>query len=126
MRNLILKTNTGSINLAARDLTRLPTYLFESHLSVTPEPLLNSPPEVEEPEAAGKAKKSKGTAWYEQADLTALKAPDNQIVELQPELSLFGSLKVVDVSIIDSGYNVYLTLPFSFIVINCSGFLSRS
>jgi len=106
------KFNIGSINLAARDLTRLPSYLFESHLSVTPEPLLSSPPEVEEPEAVGKAKKSKGsTAWYEQADLTALKAPDNLIVELQPELSLFGSLKVVDVSIVDPGNNALID-PF--------------
>ena len=118
--------NTGSINIAARDLTRLPTYLFESHLSVTPEPLLNSPPEVEEPEAVGKVKKSKSTAWYEQADLTALKAPDNLIVELQPELSLFGSLKVVDVSITGSHHDAHFDSPFSFIAISYSGFLSRS
>jgi hypothetical protein len=122
----LTENNTGSINLAARDLARLPTYLFESHLSVIPEPLLNSPPEVEEPEPVGKVKKSKTTAWYEQVDLTALKAPDNLIVELQPELSLFGSLKVVDVSIIDSSNNAALDYAFSFIVISYSGSLSRS
>lgn len=114
------------INLAARDLTRLPTYLFESHLSVTPEPLLDSPPEVEEPEPVGKAKKSKGTAWYEQVDLTALKAPDNLIVELQPELALFGSLKIIDVSTVYSSNDTWFDSALSFTAISYSGFLSRS
>jgi hypothetical protein len=74
----------------------------------------------------GKAKKSKGTTWYEQVDLTALKAPDNLIVELQPELSLFGSLKVIDVSVIDLGHSAWFDPAFSFTAISYSGFLSRS
>ncbi|KIM33114.1 hypothetical protein M408DRAFT_325938 [Serendipita vermifera MAFF 305830] len=88
--------SSGSIALTARDLTRIPSYLFESHLGVTPEPLQDAPPEVVEPEAPSKIKKSGNTAWYEQVDLTTLKLWHNSIVELQPELSLFGSLKVLD------------------------------
>lgn len=82
----------------SRDLTRIPTYLFESHLGLTPEPLNDAPPEVVEPEAPSKIKKSGNTTWYEQVDLSTLKVWHNAIVELQPELSLFGSLKVLDVS----------------------------
>lgn len=64
---------------------------------MTPEPLKEAPPEVIEPEGPPKkVKKVSNTAWYEQIDLTTLKLWDNEIVELQPELSLFGSLKIVD------------------------------
>src|SRR5262245_44882191 len=87
---------TGSLDLSSRELTRIPTYLFVSHLEVNPEPLKLAPPEVVEPEAPEKVKKR--AARYEQEDLSILKAWNNQLVELQPELSLFGSLKVVDVS----------------------------
>jgi hypothetical protein len=69
-------------------------------LALTPEPLPNSPPEVVEPEVPSKVKRSGKTTWYEQVDLTSLKVWDNAIIELQPELSLFGSLKVLDVSIL--------------------------
>lgn len=85
--------------LTSRELTRIPSYLFESHLALTPEPLPNSPPEVVEPEVPSKVKRSGKTTWYEQVDLTSLKVWDNAIIELQPELSLFGSLKVLDVSV---------------------------
>ena len=37
-------------------------------------------------------------SWVEAQDLVVLKARSNEIVELQPELSLFGSLKTIDVS----------------------------
>lgn len=37
-------------------------------------------------------------SWFEAQDLVVLKARSNEIVELQPELSLFGSLKTIDVS----------------------------
>jgi hypothetical protein len=83
--------------LNSRDLTRIPSYLFESHLAVTPEPLKDAPPEVVEPEVPSKIKRSGSAAWYEQVDLTTLKLWHNSIVELQPELSLFGSLKILDV-----------------------------
>lgn len=41
-------------------------------------------------------KPSKKLAYYEIVDLTSLKARDNAIVAMQPELSMFGSLKVLD------------------------------
>ena len=40
---------------------------------------------------------SNPTTWYDQQDLTFLRARNNQIVELQSEISLFGSLKTIDV-----------------------------
>lgn len=46
-----------------------------------------------------KIKRSGKTTWYEQVDLTSLKVWDNAILEIQPEISLFGSLKVLDVSV---------------------------
>ncbi|KAG8816088.1 hypothetical protein FRC17_000468, partial [Serendipita sp. 399] len=88
--------SSGSILLASRDLTRIPSYLFESHLSLTPQPLKEAPPEVVEPDAPPKQRRTGKTTWYEQVDLTAIKAWDNAIVEIQPEISLFGSLKIVD------------------------------
>lgn len=36
-------------------------------------------------------------SWYEAQDLEILKAWSNEILELQPEISMFGSLKTVDV-----------------------------
>ena len=41
---------------------------------------------------------NKQTSWFEAQDLVVLKARSNEIVAIQPELSLFGSLKVIDVS----------------------------
>jgi hypothetical protein len=37
-------------------------------------------------------------AWFEAQDLHILKAWNNDIIEIQHEISLFGSLKTVDVS----------------------------
>ena len=39
-------------------------------------------------------------SWFEAQDLVVIKARSNEIVELQPELSLFGSLKTIDVSLL--------------------------
>lgn len=36
-------------------------------------------------------------SWYEAQDLAVLKAWSNEILEIQPEISMFGSLKAVDV-----------------------------
>jgi hypothetical protein len=44
-------------------------------------------------------RKVENPAWFEAQDLTVLKAWNNDIVEVQHEISLFGSLKVVDVRI---------------------------
>lgn len=37
--------------------------------------------------------------WYDSQDLEVLKARTNDIIELQPELALFGSMKTLDVSL---------------------------
>jgi len=41
-----------------------------------------------------------GPSWFEAQDLHVIKAWNNEIIEIQPEISLFGSLKVVDVRIL--------------------------
>jgi hypothetical protein len=85
----------GSLNIASRDLPCLPSALFEIHLSVTPGKLASVPDEPPLPVIPDKS--SDPTTWYEQRDLTFLRARNNQIVEIQTEISLFGSLKTIDV-----------------------------
>jgi hypothetical protein len=78
----------------SRQLNCLPKFLFESHLGLIPEPLTlypDSNADLDEKEV-----KSTIPSWQAQ-DLGTLKVADNLIVELQPELSLFGSLKHLDV-----------------------------
>jgi len=87
----------GNLNLGTRALTQIPTYLFQCHLDVTPAPLTRSPPEVAEPEPPRKTGKP-APAFWETADLLVLKVWNNNIVEIQPEISMFGSLKTIDVS----------------------------
>jgi hypothetical protein len=94
--------DTGTLNVSSRDLQCLPPELFDIHLGVTPEPLSLVPdvtalPIVDNPTTRRMGGDS-SVAWFEQQDLEILKAGNNDILELQPELSLFGSLKVVDVS----------------------------
>ncbi|KAG8904971.1 hypothetical protein FRB99_000930 [Tulasnella sp. 403] len=83
---------TGSLNLTSRSLSHLPPALFSIHLGVDPEPLPDQPPSVDD------VKPSRHLAYYEAVDLTTLKVRDNAITALQPELALFGSLKVLDLS----------------------------
>lgn len=74
--------------------------MFEIHLGITPDPLKLVP---EEPPVASSGPQDRrstqrgGPAWFEAQDLQVLKAWSNEIVEIQHEISLFGSLKVVDV-----------------------------
>jgi hypothetical protein len=49
------------------------------------------------PEKPGKKINYGSTTWYDQQDLTFLRARNNQIVEIQTEIFLFGSLKTIDV-----------------------------
>lgn len=42
---------------------------------------------------------NKGT-WYGGPDLEILRASTNEIIEIQPELSMFGSLKIIDVCLL--------------------------
>ena len=97
----------GALNLASRDLPCLPSALFEIHLGIKPEPLKSVP--VEPPISTSttdeistgrrRGGQSNAPSWYEAQDLEVLKAWSNEIVEIQPEISMFGSLKTVDVSI---------------------------
>ncbi|KAI0819277.1 hypothetical protein BC628DRAFT_1342318 [Trametes gibbosa] len=106
----------GAINLSSRDLPCLPSALFEIHLGIKPEPLKSVPVEPPITTATSidtSATRRKGAqnapSWYEAQDLEVLKAWSNEILELQPEISMFGSLKTVDL------HNNKLTaLPDSF------------
>ena len=93
----------GSVNLSIRSLPCLPSALFEIHLGITPDPLKSV---LEEPSIGTVADTSTTSrrggrgdrpSWFEAQDLTVIKAWNNEIVEIQPEISLFGSLKTVDV-----------------------------
>ncbi|KAI0749234.1 hypothetical protein C8Q80DRAFT_1352809 [Daedaleopsis nitida] len=95
--------SSGAINLSSRDLPCIPSALFEIHLGITPEPLKSVP--VEPPITTSTsvdtgATRRRGNAdapsWYDAQDLEVLKAWSNEIIELQPEISMFGSLKTVD------------------------------
>ncbi|KAI0326476.1 L domain-like protein, partial [Cubamyces sp. BRFM 1775] len=108
--------SSGAINLSSRDLPCLPSALFEIHLGIKPEPLKSvpvEPPITTASSTDGLATRKKGSqnapSWYEAQDLEILKAWSNEILELQPEISMFGSLKTVDL------HNNKLTaLPDSF------------
>ncbi|KAH9053798.1 L domain-like protein [Lactarius vividus] len=101
--------SSGSLNIASRDLPCLPSVLFEIHLSVTPDKLSSVPEEPPLPEKPSMRATSNSTTWYDQQDLTFLRARNNQIVEIQHEISLFGSLKTIDLQ-----HNRLASLPESF------------
>ncbi|KAI6155297.1 hypothetical protein BKA82DRAFT_4076913 [Pisolithus tinctorius] len=91
--------STGSLNLASRSLPCLPSALFEIHLGITPDPLksvVQEPPITSAESSSKRPTQHGGPAWFEAQDLQVLKAWCNVIVEIQHEISLFGSLKVVD------------------------------
>ncbi|KAG6373337.1 hypothetical protein JVT61DRAFT_6480 [Boletus reticuloceps] len=103
---------TGSINLVSRSLPCLPSALFEIHLGVKPDALKSVPqePPIGSSEAIGKRSGQRGgPAWFEAQDLQVLKAWNNEIVEIQHEISLFGSLKSVDLH-----QNKICALPVTF------------
>ncbi|KAF9475834.1 L domain-like protein [Pholiota conissans] len=91
--------NTGSLNIATRSLPCLPSALFEIHLGLTPDALKSVPNEPVLPPSEPKLLRRGGQnkpAWFEAQDLTVLKAWNNDIQEVQHEISLFGSLKTID------------------------------
>ncbi|KAF8131287.1 hypothetical protein K438DRAFT_1643160 [Mycena galopus ATCC 62051] len=90
--------STGSINLSTRSLQCIPSALFDIHLGIAPERLQSVPEEPPLPPAVetGPRRNRPGPAWFETQDLELLKAWGNEIVEIQPEISLFGSLKSID------------------------------
>ncbi|TFK35538.1 hypothetical protein BDQ12DRAFT_706608 [Crucibulum laeve] len=106
--------STGSLNLATRSLVCLPSALFEIHLGITPDSLksvTNEPPlpaAAESPTGARRGKRD-SPAWFEAQDLTVIKAWNNDITEIQHEISLFGSLKTIDLH-----KNKITSLPGSF------------
>lgn len=57
----------------------------------------NEPPLPENDSAAARKRAIKDVNWYDAKDLQVIKAWNNKIVDLQPELSFFGSLKTLDV-----------------------------
>uniref|UniRef100_A0A0W0FAR1 Leucine-rich repeat-containing protein 40 n=1 Tax=Moniliophthora roreri TaxID=221103 RepID=A0A0W0FAR1_MONRR len=107
--------SSGSVNLSSRSLTCIPSGLFEIHLNVTPAPLKSVPNEPPLPPADPVSEVKRGNrrgenpAWFEAQDLQTLKAWNNEIIEIQPEISMFGSLKVVDLH-----KNKLTSLPESF------------
>ncbi|KAG2149050.1 uncharacterized protein EDB93DRAFT_1143334 [Suillus bovinus] len=94
--------STGAINLSSRSLPCIPSALFEIHLGVTPDPLksvASEPPISSSTDiscSSRQAGQREGPAWFEAQDLHVLKAWNNDIVEIQHEISLFGSLKTID------------------------------
>lgn len=91
---------SGAINIASRALPCIPSALFDIHLGVTPKPLpsvAQEPPIGTSSEQSARRRVQKDPSWYEAQDLEVLKAWSNEIVEIQPELSMFGSLKTIDV-----------------------------
>ncbi|RPD53109.1 hypothetical protein L227DRAFT_596442 [Lentinus tigrinus ALCF2SS1-6] len=102
--------SSGAINLCSRDLPCIPSALFEIHLGITPEPLKSAP--VEPPIGSSDTRRKgnqNGPSWYDAQDLEVLKAWSNEIQEIQPEISMFGSLKTVDLH-----NNKLQTLPDTF------------
>ncbi|KAH7920418.1 L domain-like protein [Leucogyrophana mollusca] len=106
--------STGSINLSTRSLPCLPSALFELHLGVTVDPLKSVPNEspISSSDASAAPRRGgqrEGPAWFETQDLQVLKAWNNEIIEIQHEISLFGSLKTIDLH-----QNKIVTLPDTF------------
>ncbi|KDQ53219.1 hypothetical protein JAAARDRAFT_49940 [Jaapia argillacea MUCL 33604] len=127
--------SSGSINLSTRSLPCLPSALFEIHLGITPDPLPSVPNEPPLPPASpvrGRSGGGSGPSWYEAQDLEVIKAWNNEIVEIQKEIALFGSLQIVDLhtnhlstlpstfpdltslTTLDLSHNTLTTLPHNF------------
>ncbi|KAG6833362.1 hypothetical protein H0H87_007979 [Tephrocybe sp. NHM501043] len=93
--------STGNLNLATRSLPCIPSALFEIHLGITPDPLNLVPsepvlPPTDPSDVPRRKGRGENPAWFEAQDLLVLKLWSNEIVEIQHEISLFGSLKIID------------------------------
>ena len=107
--------------MSARELNQLPPGLFTIYLGVEAEPLPLGEISSGRISSAEDTKPSKHLAYYEVVDLTVLKARDNSISLLQPELSLFGGLKTLDLA-----KNQVSKLPDSFGDLTCITHLDLS
>lgn len=109
----------GAINLSTRSLPCIPSGLFEIHLGITTDRLKSVPDEPPLPPADTQAVLRRGAkrdtpTWFEAQDLQVLKAWNNDIVEIQHEISLFGSLKTIDVRSLFTIPPFSLSLIFDF------------
>ncbi|KAG5340891.1 hypothetical protein C0989_012643 [Termitomyces sp. Mn162] len=71
------------------------------HLGITPDPLKSAPnepvlPPSDPSDVPHRKGRGSNPTWYEAQDLLVLKLWNNEIVEIQHEISLFGSLKTLD------------------------------
>ncbi|KAL5504324.1 hypothetical protein ACEPAH_8398 [Sanghuangporus vaninii] len=107
--------NTGNLNLSSRSLPCIPSCLFEIHLGVKPQPLdsVTEPDYTAEDTPKRNRPNKQQAAWFEAQDLVVLKARSNEITAIQPELALFGSLKVIDLH-----NNQLKTLPTSLTILS--------
>ncbi|TDL20753.1 L domain-like protein [Rickenella mellea] len=74
----------------------IPNCLFDIHLGITPAPLKLAPEADADVHDEPKGKERTQVSRFDAQDLQVLKARTNDIIELQPEISLFGSLKTID------------------------------
>ncbi|KAL5526379.1 hypothetical protein ACEPAF_8102 [Sanghuangporus sanghuang] len=107
--------NTGNLNLSSRSLPCIPSCLFEIHLGVKPQPLdsVTEPDYTAEDTPKRNRPNKQQASWFEAQDLVVLKARSNEITAIQPELALFGSLKVIDLH-----SNQLKTLPTSLTILS--------
>lgn len=76
---------------------------------MTPDPLKSVPNEPALPASEPKPSRRRHDkpSWFEAQDLTVIKAWNNDIQEVQHEISLFGSLKTVDVGSVFLPFGIY-------------------
>ncbi|EIN09950.1 L domain-like protein [Punctularia strigosozonata HHB-11173 SS5] len=106
--------SSGLLNISSRSLPCIPSALYEIHLGVTPEPLKLVPNEPSLPSPSEDSSRSRRggetlPSWYDSHDLEVIKAGNNEILEIQPEIVMFGSLKSIDLHL-----NKLAKLPNSF------------
>jgi hypothetical protein len=95
--------------VSSRSLQCLPSALYEIHLGITPEPLKLIPIEAPLPSSSDDDSRRRrvgqnAPSWYDAQDLEVIKAGNNEIVEIQHEVVMFGSLKNIDVSMVSSDH----------------------
>lgn len=88
--------------MTGRDLICLPPEIWEAHFGQTPKALASVRNYHPLPKSTGLAARKREEApvsWFEQAELEVLRASQNEIIELQEEMYMFTSLKILEVSL---------------------------